>query len=73
MVLGTLLLRDVDEFFLQLCGFFVCLSEFVNFSGEFFPPVVENVLSDFFFIERDYFLDGADLFFQVLAQGRAVR
>jgi hypothetical protein len=69
IVLWLLLLIDADEFLAQDTDFLVSLGEFVNFAGKFLQPVLQNFVGDFFFIEGDHFLDGADTFFQVLAHG----
>src|SRR6185312_6935534 len=48
MVLGTLLLRNLHELFLQLLRLFVGLGQFIDFSGELFEPVEQDFFGDFF-------------------------
>ena len=45
------------------------LVELVDLGEEFLQPLVDNLFGDFLFVEGDQLLDGADAFFEVLAQG----
>ncbi len=67
MVLGTLLLRNRRELLLQLPGFLVVFGKVIDLARELLQPVLQDVVGDLFFVERDHFLDGAHALFQVVA------
>ena len=68
IVLGPLLLRDRRELLDELAGLLVGLGQSVNLSGEFFQPVLQDLIGDFFLVEGDHFLDGADTLLEIFAQ-----
>src|SRR5258706_9343024 len=69
MVARTLLLVYGSELFLKRRYLAVELFHGVDLAQKILQAFVDDLLSDFLFIESDQLLDGADAFLEVLAQG----
>ncbi len=69
MVLRTLLQVHRRQFFLERRDFFVELVERVDLVEKCFQPLLDNLFRDFLFVEGDQLFNGADAFFEVLAEG----
>ena len=73
IVLGTLLSAKLPANFSEQLRPFCTLGQVVDFAGELFQAVLQDLVGDFFFVEGDHFLDGANAFFQVFAHGQQFR
>src|SRR5258708_5326988 len=65
-----LFLLDGRELFQVVLDFLVVLADVVDLAGKVFQSRNHYLVSDFFFIERDQFFDGADAFLQVVTQSK---
>ena len=65
----VLALRCVGKLLDQLDRLLVVLVQLVDAAGDIFQPVKQHLFGDFFVIEENDFLDGANSAFQVLADG----
>src|ERR1017187_2648440 len=68
IVAWTLLLVYRRQLFDERHDLLVKLVEHADLAQKFLQPLVHDLLGDFLFVEGDQFLDGADAFFEVLAQ-----
>ena len=67
--MGRFLAFTSAYFLLQRRDFLVRLVEQADLAEKFLQPFVDDLFGDFLFVEGDQLLDGADAFFEVLAEG----
>src|SRR5438270_5955515 len=70
MIFRLLRLRYFEIFFLEQRGLFVQLGHVVDLAREFIQAVLQDLVSDLFFIEGDHFLDRAHALGQVFAHSQ---
>src|ERR1017187_6823024 len=68
IVAWTLLLVYRRQLFDERHDLLVKLVEHADLAQKFLQPLVDDLFGDFLFVEGDQFLDGADTFFEILAQ-----